>query len=110
MRWSTEVLDKLIPDIWRSNASVVKVQCHPGGIDHFSDVDDVFDQELATSVDGLFDAGRMHGSLNPSSRWKSVWADPSVRLYWDSLRSVLVVGNNIAAWSRQRFEQPRLSG
>ncbi len=105
VQWSTDVLDELIPEIWKSNASVIKVHCHPGGFDCFSDLDDVSDQELATSFDGLFKEGRMHGSLvllPDGSLFGRTLQSGSIG---DDLRSILVIGNNIEVWSRQRVEQ-----
>jgi hypothetical protein len=105
VQWSTDVLDELIPEIWKSNASVIKVHCHPGGFDRFSDVDDVSDQELATSFDGLFEEGRMHGSmvfLPDGSIFGRTLQGGSIG---DALRSILVVGNDIDVWSCQRVEQ-----
>ena len=105
VQWSTDVLDELIPEIWKSNASVIKVHCHPGGFDCFSDLDDVSDQELATSFDGLFKEGRMHGSLvllPDGSLFGRTLQSGSIG---DDLRSILVIGNNIDVWSRQRVEQ-----
>jgi len=52
VQWSTDVLDELIPEIWKSNASVVKVHCHPTGFDRFSAIDDLSDGELALSFEG----------------------------------------------------------
>jgi len=105
VQWSTDVLDELIPEIWKSNASIMKVHCHPGGFDRFSEVDDVSDQELATSFDGLFEGGRMHGSmvlLPGGSLFGRTLKHGSIG---DPLRSILVVGNNIDVWSPQRGEQ-----
>jgi len=105
VKWSTGILDKLVPEIWKSNASIIKVHCHPGGFDRFSDVDDVSDQELAISFDGLFEEGRVHGSLvllPDGSLFGRTLKSGSIG---DDLRSILVVGNNIDVWSRQRVEQ-----
>ena len=29
VQWSTDVLDELIPEVWKSSASIIKVHCHP---------------------------------------------------------------------------------
>lgn len=105
VQWSTDVLDELIPEVWKNNASVIKVHCHPGGFDRFSDVDDVSDQELATSFDGLFEEGRMHGSLVVLPDGSLFGRTLQSGFIGDDLRSIVVVGNNIDVWSRQRVEQ-----
>ena len=100
VQWSTDILDELIPEIWKSNASVVKVHCHPTGFDRFSETDNCSDNELALSFDGLFVEGRMHGSLVLL---------PNGRLFGRTLRggkigddfgSILVAGDNIDVCSR----------
>lgn len=105
VQWSTDVLDELISEIWKSNASLIKVHCHPGGFDRFSDVDDVSDQELATAFDGLFEEGRMHGSLVLLPDGSLFGRTLQFGSIGDELRSILVVGNNIDVWSRQRVER-----
>jgi hypothetical protein len=60
--WSTAILDRLIPRIWKSGMSVVKIHSHPGGYDRFSRTDDESDGMLSVSFDGLFEEGRLHGS------------------------------------------------
>ncbi len=105
VQWSTDVLDELIPEIWKSNASIIKVHCHPGGFDRFSEVDDVSDQELATSFDGLFEEGRMHGSMILLPGGSLFGRTLQHGFIGEPLRSILVVGNNIDVWSPQRGEQ-----
>lgn len=100
VQWSTDVLDALIPEIWKNNASVVKVHCHPTGFDRFSAVDDISDLGLAVSFDGLFTEGRLHGSLVllPDGRlFGRTLQDGRIG---DDLRSILVVGDNIDLWTR----------
>jgi hypothetical protein len=62
VQWSTDILDHLLPEIWKSSASIVKVHSHPTGFDRFSAVDDISDSQLAISFDCLFEEGRLHGS------------------------------------------------
>ena len=110
VQWSTDMLDELIPEIWKSNASVIKVHCHPGGYDRFSEVDDVSDQELATSFDGLFEEGRMHGSLILLPDGSLFGRTLQYGSIGDDLRSILVVGNNIDVWSRKMSNSAKMIG
>jgi hypothetical protein len=105
VQWSTDVLDELIPEIWKSNASVVKVHCHPTGFDCFSEVDDFSDQELATSLDGLLGEGRLHGSLVLLPDGCLFGRTLQGGRIGDDLRSILVVGSNIEVWSRLSVEE-----
>jgi hypothetical protein len=105
VQWSTDVLDALIPEIWKSNASVVKVHCHPTGFDRFSSVDDFSDQELAISLDGLFAEGRLHGSLVLLPDGRLFGRTLQEGRIGDDLRSILVVGENIDLWTCTNVEQ-----
>jgi hypothetical protein len=105
VQWSTDTLDELIPQIWKSNASVVKVHCHPTGFDRFSEVDDFSDQELAISLDGLFGEGRLHGSLVLLPDGRLFGRALQEGRIGDDLRSILVVGNNIDVWSRTTVDE-----
>jgi molybdopterin/thiamine biosynthesis adenylyltransferase len=98
VQWSTDILDQLLPEIWKTSASIVKVHSHPTGFDRFSIVDDVSDSQLAVSFDCLFEEGRFHGSAV---------ALPDGRLFGRILQfgsigrnfaSVMVVGDDIHFW------------
>jgi ThiF family protein len=105
VQWSIDVLDQLIPEIWKSNASVVKVHCHPTGFDRFSEVDDFSDQQLAISFDCLFKEGRLHGSLVQLPDGRLFGRELQGGRIGDDLRSILVVGSNINVWSRLGVEE-----
>jgi len=101
VQWSTEILDALVPEIWKSGASVMKVHCHPTGFDRFSSVDDISDGELAVSFDGLFGEGRLHGSLVLLPDGRLFGRELQDGRIGDDLRSILVVGDSIDLWTRQ---------
>ncbi|MBI1331457.1 MAG: ThiF family adenylyltransferase [Armatimonadetes bacterium] len=60
--WSTDILDDLIGEVWKSGNSLVKVHCHPTDYRSFSRFDDKSDVDLSIAWDGLFQEGRVHGS------------------------------------------------
>jgi proteasome lid subunit RPN8/RPN11 len=102
--WSTDVLDRLIGQVWKSGMSIVKVHSHPGGYDQFSSIDDESDAALAISFDGLFEEGRLHGSavmLPDGSLFGRELTAGEVGGHFDS---VMAVGDNIRFWSYHSLE------
>ncbi len=99
VQWSTDILDHLLPEIWKSSASIVKVHSHPTGFDRFSSVDDISDGQLAISFDCLFEEGRLHGSavILPDGRlFGRALHHGSIDR---TLESIMVVGDDITFWS-----------
>jgi len=98
VQWSTDILDHLLPEIWKSSASIVKVHSHPTGFDRFSTVDDISDGQLAISFDCLFEEGRLHGSavILPDGRlFGRALHHGSIDR---TLESIMVVGDDINFW------------
>ncbi len=100
VQWSTVVLDDLVPEIWKTRASIVKVHSHPTGFDRFSAVDDFSDQELAVSLDSLFDEGRLHGSLVMLPNGRLFGRALLDGMIGNDFQSVSVVGENIDLYTR----------
>jgi molybdopterin/thiamine biosynthesis adenylyltransferase len=98
VQWSTDILDQLIPEIWKSCASVVKVHSHPTGFDRFSTVDDVSDAQLAISFDCLFEEGRFHGSAVALPGGRMFGRMLQYGSIGPSLDSIVVVGDDIRFW------------
>jgi hypothetical protein len=102
--WSTAILDRLIPKIWKSGMSVVKIHSHPGGYDRFSRTDDESDGMLSVSFDGLFEEGRLHGSavmLPDGSIFGRSLIGGEIG---DPFASVLVAGDDIGLWGWRNIE------
>jgi hypothetical protein len=102
--WSTNIIDRLIPEVWKKGLSVVKIHSHPGGYDQFSVFDDESDRALSLAWDGLFEEGRLHGSAVML---------PCGRLFGRTLvggefgkpfRAIMAVGHDIRLWLAQRQE------
>jgi hypothetical protein len=102
--WSTAILDRLLPKIWKSGMSVVKVHSHPGGYDRFSRTDDESDGMLSVSFDGLFEEGRLHGSavmLPDGSIFGCALIGGEIG---NPFASVLVAGDDIRLWGCRNVE------
>jgi hypothetical protein len=101
VQWSTESLDRLIPEIWQTSASIVKVHSHPTGFDRFSTLDDVSDQALAVSFDCLFEEGRLHGSAVALPDGRMFGRVLQFGSIGDDLFSVSATGDDISFWRAQ---------
>ena len=100
--WSTDALDRIVADVWKSGASIVKVHSHPGGFDEFSDFDDVSDGDLALSLDCLFEEGRLHGSAVMLPEGRLFGRELVNGIIGEPFSSVMVVGEDIRFWATQR--------
>jgi proteasome lid subunit RPN8/RPN11 len=103
--WSTDVLDRLIGEVWKSGMSIVKVHSHPGGYDRFSTVDDESDAALAISFDGLFEEGRLHGSAVMLPDGSLFGRELIAGEIGGQFGSVMVVGDNIKFWSYRPLDK-----
>ncbi len=99
VRWSTDVVDRLLREVWTSGASLVKVHSHPSGYDTFSSYDDKSDEALSLAWDGLFEEGRAHGSAVMLPDGHLFGRTLMGGGLGDQLDSVMVVGHDIRFWS-----------
>ena len=105
--WSTDVLDRLIGDVWKSGMSIVKVHSHPNGYNQFSWEDDESDSALAISFDGLFREGRLHGSAVMLPNGRLFGRELIAGEIGELFDSVMVVGDDIRFWNYRRLGDPR---
>jgi hypothetical protein len=97
--WSTAVLDRLLPEVWKSGWSLVKVHSHPGYCEEFSRLDDESDGALAMSWECLFEEGRLHGSAVMLPDGRIFGRNLQNGLIAESFDSVLVGGDDIRFWN-----------
>lgn len=107
VRWSTDVIDRLLGEVWKHGASLVKVHAHPGGYERFSRYDDESDQALSLAWDGLFGEGRPHGSaimLPDGHLFGRTLVSGAIG---DAIDSTLVVGDDVRFWSARDQQRVR---
>jgi ThiF family/Prokaryotic homologs of the JAB domain len=98
--WSSNILDRLIPRVWKYGLSIVKIHSHPGDYQQFSALDDESDTTLSVSFDGLFSEGRVHGSaimLPDGSMFGRELIDGRIG---NGFRAVMIAGDDIRFWRR----------
>ena len=98
--WSSNILDRLIPRVWKYGLSIVKIHSHPGDYQQFSALDDESDTALSVSFDGLFIEGRVHGSaimLPDGSMFGRELIDGRIG---NGFRAVMIAGDDIRFWCR----------
>lgn len=62
IKWPTSYIHHFLEKLTRSDMAILKIHCHPGGYDKFSDIDDKSDTELFDSVFGWSISDNPHGS------------------------------------------------
>src|SRR5271157_860275 len=101
--WSSNILDRLIPRVWKYGLSIVKIHSHPGDYQRFSALDDESDTALSVSFDGLFSEGRVHGSaimMPDGSMFGRELIDGRIG---NGFRAVMIAGDDIRFWCRGNF-------
>lgn len=62
VHWPTDFINPLLEEASKKGFAILKIHCHPGGYDKFSQVDDESDQELFTSIHAWLGDDLPHGS------------------------------------------------
>ncbi|MFZ2285049.1 MAG: ThiF family adenylyltransferase [Lutibacter sp.] len=63
VEWSTEILSLYLEKVLNKGLAIIKIHCHPGGYEQFSDVDDDSDIELFDSIYGWTNNNLPHASM-----------------------------------------------
>lgn len=62
VHWPTESIQPLLEKASKNNLAILKIHCHPGGYDNFSDIDNKSDHELFTGIQSWLDDEMPHAS------------------------------------------------
>ena len=96
--WPTETMLPILEEAMKREMAVVKVHGHPEGVDSFSEVDDISDQELFPSIFGWVNDDYPHGSavMLPGGRMfgRAIFPDGAMLPF----RSISVAGTDIRFW------------
>lgn len=96
--WSTDVLLPHLTEAAKRDLAVVKIHSHPGGLEEFSEWDDISDRDLFASVYGWMDNDHPHAStiMVPDGRVFGRVVSPQGE--FKPLSMVTVVGDDLRFW------------
>jgi hypothetical protein len=96
--WSTNVLLPHLSKAAKRGLAVVKIHSHPGGLEEFSEWDDISDRDLFASIYGWMDNENPHASaiMLPDGRFFGRVVTPGGQ--FEPLSMVSVVGDDLRFW------------
>ena len=98
VKWSTDILDSLIPTVIANDYSIVKVHSHVTEWRSFSDTDDASDDAIFGSIANLLGDAALHASavMLPSGELMSrAIVDGRIA---EAYSSIMVVGDDLQIW------------
>ncbi|WP_412464915.1 HesA/MoeB/ThiF family protein [Flavobacterium mekongense] len=62
VHWPTNLINPILEEASKKNLAILKIHCHPGGYDKFSDIDNESDEMLFKSIHAWLNDDMPHGS------------------------------------------------
>lgn len=98
VHWPTDFINPLLEEAAKKKLAILKIHCHPGGYDKFSDIDNESDENLFTSINSWLDDDLPHGScvMLPDGRFfgRFFFNDMSQQ----PIHHFSIAGDNILNW------------
>lgn len=103
--WPTDVINPFLERAAKSNLAIVKIHCHPGYFEAFSDIDNFSDNELFRSIHAWLEFEDPHASciMLPDGRIFGRFFTQNMTI--ETIHQVSVAGSDIFDW-RYGPEQP----
>ena len=98
VHWPTSLITPLLEKALKRNLAVLKIHCHPGWYEQFSEIDDKSDLELFHSIHSWIDNGLPHASciMLPDGRIFGRFINSENE--FERINQVLVAGSTISNW------------
>lgn len=105
VHWPTDIIVHLIEKAKKKNLGILKIHCHPGGGEFFSETDTDSDVKLFTSIHSWLDDGLPHASciLLPEGRIFGRFINEQIE--FEQVHQILIAGSTIYNWqySKESF-------
>ena len=110
VHWPTDIIVHLIEKAKKKRLAILKIHCHPGGGEFFSEIDTISDAKLFTSIHSWLDDGLPHTSciMLPDGRIFGRFITEDIE--FEEVNQILVAGSIIHNWqySEERFVDEKL--
>lgn len=99
IKWSTQIIIPYLEKAAKKGLGILKIHSHPGGLNAFSETDDISDKELFESVYGWMDDEEPHASaiMLPDGKIFGRIFHPDLK--HEDLTKVNITGDDILIWS-----------
>ncbi len=98
VHWSTEIIIPFIERAIKQNLAILKIHCHPGWYEQFSEIDDDSDKKLFSSIHGWLDNGLSHASCIMLPDGSIFGRFINEQNEFEQVHQVFVAGSNIYNW------------
>jgi hypothetical protein len=98
VHWPTSLITPFLEKAVKRNLAVLKIHCHPGRYEQFSEIDDESDLKLFSSIHSWLDNGLPHASciMLPDGRIFGRFIDSKIE--FEQINQVLIAGSTIHNW------------
>ncbi|UPK67949.1 HesA/MoeB/ThiF family protein [Chitinophaga filiformis] len=106
VRWPTNLVNPLLEKAMGRGYAILKIHCHPGGGERFSEFDDESDQTLFSSVHAWLDSTQPHASciMLPDKRLFGRFFTADMQI--ETIHQISVAGDDLLFWNYS--EMPEL--
>lgn len=96
--WPTDVINPLLEKAAGKDLAILKIHCHPGYYEQFSEIDDYSDNELFRSVHAWLDSSQPHASciMLPDGRIFGRFFQPDLSI--EGIQQISVAGGDLLQW------------
>lgn len=103
--WPTDVINPLLEKAASKNLALVKIHCHPGYYEAFSDIDNYSDNQLFKSIHAWLQLEEPHGSciMLPDGRIFGRFFDADMRI--EPIHQISVAGHDLHQWNYGNDQQ-----
>lgn len=101
LEWDTQWLSNILNDAEAENSSLIKFHSHPGGLDQFSELDDLTDIEMLNKWSIWYDRAIPHGSVIMLPSGKLFGRISVSRAQFVPFSSIAIAGDQYNYWSAE---------
>lgn len=105
VHWPTDVIVPFLEKAVKNNLAFMKIHCHPGWYEQFSDIDTESDLKLFSSIHSWLDNDLPHASCIMLPDGRIFGRFINYKIEFEDIRQILVAGSTIHNWlySENRF-------
>ena len=96
--WPTNLIDDFVERAAKNNLGILKIHCHPGGFDKFSQIDTDSDIKLFTSIHAWVDGELPHASCIMLPDGRIFGRFFTVNMHEEIVHQISVAGSDIHNW------------
>ena len=98
VHWPTDLIVPYLEKAVKGNLAILKIHCHPGWYEKFSDIDDESDLQLFSSIHSWLDDGLPHASciMLPDGRIFGRFVNNKIE--FEIANQIMVAGSTIHNW------------